>query len=175
MEGPRGADAGRALGMLIGGATGAAVTAPKHSKDREEDSGSSYYYNEGSDAPSLVSTEVTAGYDQLKIENLRYIDQNDNHMIDAGERARLIFEMHNTGNVTLHDVAPVISCSVPKRILISPTAIIASVSPGKRVRYTAELYGKKNLRTDKVHFSISFATGNVLYTVRRFDLDTNGR
>ena len=175
MEGPRGADAGRALGMLIGGAAGAAVTAPKHSKDRDEDAGSSYYYNEGSDAPSPVSTTVPAGYDQLKIENLRYIDQNDNHMIDAAERARLIFEIHNTGNITLHNVAPVVSCSMPKRIMISPTAIIASISPGKSVRYTAEVYGKKNLRTDKVHFSISFASGNVLYTVRRFDLNTKGR
>lgn len=175
MEGPRGADAGRALGMIIGGATGAAVTAPRHSKDNGESISSSYYYNEQSDMPSSVSPAVPEGYDCLKIENLRYIDQNDNHMIDASERAKLVFEIHNTGHVTLHDVAPVVSCSMPKRILISPTAIIASISPGKSVRYTAELYGKKNLRTDKVHFSISFASGNVLYTVRRFDLETKGR
>ncbi len=173
MEGPRGADAGRALGMIIGGAAGAAITAPKHAK---EDTASPYYDNKSSARmPSLESAVVPEGYDHLQIENLRYVDQNDNHKIDAAERARLIFEIHNTGNVALYDVAPVVECSMPKRILISPTAIIASIQPGKSVRYTVELYGKKSLRDGNAQFSISFASGNMLYTVRRFDLATRGR
>ena len=173
MEGPRGADAGRALGMIIGGAAGAAITAPKHAK---EDTSTSYYGSSSSaGTPSLESAAVPEGYEHLQIENLRYVDQNDNRRIDATERSRLIIEVHNTGNVALYNVAPVVECSMPKRIMISPAAIIASIQPGKRVRYTVELYGKKNLRDGKARFSISFASGNVLYTVRRFELETQGR
>ena len=172
MEGPRGADAGRALGMLIGGATGAAVTSPKRtteettvSRHRDTDS-----YNRRSDTPTIPQE-----YDCLKIENLRYTDNNDNRTLDASERARLTFEIRNTGSTTVYNVAPVVNTSMTKQIVVSPPAIIASIAPGRSVRYTAELYGKKNLRTATAQFTISYATNGTLYTVRRFELATHGR
>lgn len=62
-----------------------------------------------------------------------------------------------------------------KRIIISPTAIVASLAPGKGVRYAAELYAKESLRTGTADFSLGFAKGDMVYTVRTFQISTFGR
>ena len=59
-----------------------------------------------------------------------------------------------------------------KKVMVSPTAIVASIAPGRSVRYTAELYGKPSLRRGMADFTISFAYGQYLYTVRSFQLQT---
>lgn len=189
MDGPRGADAGQALGMVIGGVAGAAITSSGNRKsvksnrsrysDSESDYASNDVYSSGSNRSQKNQSyqsgavSIPDGYSDLQVENLRFIDQNNNHTIDALERSKLVFEIRNNGSQTLYNIAPVIGVSVPKRILVSPTAIIASIAPGKSVRYTAELYGKKRLDTGVVDCSIGFAVGKLLYTVRRFQLSTS--
>ena len=190
MDGPRGADAGRALGMIIGGAAGAAATAPKQQKQTQVGRYDEYTqersvdeYNRRSSSVNRRSAtidrqtgiSVPDGYEALQIEDLRFMDQNNDHRLNANERAKLVFEIRNTGSRTLYNVAPVVDVSDSKHILISPTAIVGSIAPGKAVRYTAELYAKKNLKNGNAQFRISFAQGKVLYTVRRFELRTQER
>ena len=173
MDGPRGADAGRALGMIIGGATGVAVTTPRSEKSRNDNRTTDSYNRRSPQAPAQPT--IPQKFYDLKINNLRLTDSNNNHAIDANERAQLIFEIENIGRTTYYNITPVVEVSDPKRILISPPAIIASLSPGRSVRYTVDLFGKKNIKTGIAQFSISFAEGDLFYTVRRFDLSTRGR
>jgi hypothetical protein len=182
MDGPRGADAGRALGMLIGGAAGAAVTAPKNNNSSDVSSRYDNYdqndevdtYNRHSRRNQVQQpvTSVPEEYSNLQIENLRFVDQNNNHTLDASERAQLVFEIRNSGNQTVYNVTPVVNSSDAKHILISPTARIDAIAPGRAVRYTAELFGKSHLRLGSADFTISFAVGKLLYTVRKFQLST---
>lgn len=184
--GPRGSDAGTALGMIIGGAAGAAVTAPKDKTSRHTDGYSSNQteeddidaYNRHSRKQGQTSTygqstqNIASLYDNLQIENLRFVDENNNRSLDAGERAKIVFEIRNNGSAEVFNVTPVLSVTGTKQILISPTAIIGSIAPGKTVRYTAELYGKKKLKRGVADFTISFANGQTLCTVRKFQLNT---
>ena len=176
MGGHRGSDAGAAMGMIIGGAAGAAATAPKDGKSsagrsRVEDVDD--YNRQSNGKRGSVQPGAPAELSALEIENLRFIDANNDRSINAGERARLVFEIHNLGNTAAHNVAPVISISGTKHIIVSPTAIISTIGPGRSVRYTAELYGKPRLRHGMADFQIGFAYGNnYVYTVRTFQLAT---
>lgn len=181
LDGPRGSDAGTALGMIVGGVAGAAITSEKP-KNKSSEPVRRYdndyagttdvdTYNRRNHGKSTV-TPIPDGYENLQIENLRFIDQNKNQALDASERAKIVFEIRNNGSHTLYNIAPVVEVTDNKRIIISPTAIVASIRPGKVVRYTAEIYGKPKLRPGIADFSISFASGQTYYTVRRFQLKT---
>ena len=182
MDGPRGYDRGRLMGMVIGAAAGAAVTAPKTvtRQERNFDYSSDNYLDEYN---RHSNQRTTAGYRQqmeneyasLSVDNIRFIDQNGNECIDANEHVKLSFDIRNKGNRTLYDVAPVISVNGTKQIFISPTAVIGSIEPGKAMRYTAEIIATKKLRNGTAEFSISFGSGDLLYTVSSFDLRTRGR
>jgi len=182
MDGPRGHDTGRLMGMVIGAAAGVAATAPK-TVTREEsnyDYSSDDYLDEYNRHSNRRSTQeyrrqIESEYANLSIDNIRFTDQNGNETIDAGEQAKLTFEIRNHGNETLYDVAPVISVNGTKQIFISPTAVVGSIRPGMAVRYTAEVLATNKLRSGTAEFTISFGSGDLLYTVSTFDLRTHGR
>lgn len=173
MDGPRGHDAGQLMGMVIGGAAGAAVTTPR--KATKYDDYDTYGRTKRSAATTISESQMTREYDNLSIENLRFIDKNNNQAIDAGENAKIIFELKNNGSSTLYNITPVLGVSDNKRIMISPTAIIASLAPGRSVKYTAEVFGQKNLKNGIADFSIGFAKGDMVYTVREFQLNTHAK
>ena len=72
----------------------------------------------------------------------------------------------------MDDIAPVLSVSGSKYIIISPTAIIGEVPAGRSVRYSAEVYATDKLRSGTVEFSISFAKRNYQYVMTTFELAT---
>ena len=184
--------------VLVCGLTGAFVTQPSEGPSPMKEAGFSDILDE--DAASLTVVEesdtdaaesadaavespdgaeaeaaapaVPDGYRDLQIENLRFVDKNSNRTIDAGERAKLVFEIRNAGPTTVYNVTPVVGVTGTKKVMVSPTAIVASIAPGRSVRYTAELYGKPSLRRGMADFTISFAYGQYLYTVRSFQLQT---
>lgn len=159
LSGPRGSDAGTVVGMIAGAAIGSAVTAPKENPNNG--------YNEGYEdgyADATVENEKNFAQENrqapwITIEDARFIDTDRNKAINAGEKCKLIFNVYNRGNTTAYDVAPIIKIEGTKRIYISPTAIIASIEPGKGVRYTANILGAKNLKDGIASFSISIGTG----------------
>ena len=180
MDGPRGHDAGNIIGMVVGGAVGAAATAPRAKKVERYDNYDTYSHRKtsrksSSPVPDKYSQDMIAEYDNLAVENLRFIDENNNHTIDAGEHAKIQFELKNNGNETIYNITPVIGVTDNKRILISPTAIIASIRPGRGVKYTAEVYGKPSLKSGQADFTLGFAKGNLIYTTETFQLATRGK
>ncbi len=172
----RGSDAGAALGMLIGGAAGVAATAPKHDSSAEMQSQVDEvdeYNRRSTSRKSTAQVNVPEEFRYLEIENLRFVDRDNNHCINADERCQLTFEIHNVGNNPAYNVAPIITISGTKHILVSPTAIVSRIGAGRSVRYTAEIYGKPRLRRGTADFEIGFAYGNSgIYTVRSFQLQT---
>lgn len=164
----RGHDIGTVAGMAIGGLIGGAATAPK---TKDGNYRSSDYYNSYDEQDYRLNNSYSP-YASLDIEEVRFIDANDNRCIDAGEHAKLTFIVRNRGNEFVYDIAPVITVTGTKQILLSPTAIINELAPGKAVRYTAEVVATRKLKNGIADFSISFSDGNELYTLRSFQLKT---
>ncbi|MBR5673710.1 MAG: hypothetical protein IKW97_04860 [Muribaculaceae bacterium] len=170
-DGPRGSDMGTVVGMAIGGIIGAAATAPK--TDDGNYRSSDYYYEYGRD--DYRQNNAYSPYASIEIEELRFVDENNNRTLDANEHAKLVFIMRNTGRDYVYDIAPVITVSGTREIYLSPTAIVKELGPGKAVRYQSEIIATKKLKNGTVSFSIGLSDGDKLYTMRSFELRTNRR
>ena len=170
-DGPRGSDLGTAVGMAVGGIIGAAATAPK--TDNGNYRSSDYYYEYGTD--DYRQNNYYSPYANIEIEELRFVDENNNRALDANEHAKLVFIIRNTGRDYVYDIAPVITVTGTKQIYLSPTAIVKELGPGKAVRYQSELIATKKLNNGTVDFSIGLSDGDNLYTLRSFQLRTNRR
>ena len=167
-DGPRGHDLGRVAGMAIGGIIGAAATAPKTEDGNYRSS--DYYYEYGQDDYRQNNSYSPFAY--IEIEELRFVDENNNQALDAGEHAKLVIIMRNTGRDYVYDIAPVITVTGTKQIYLSPTAIVKELAPGKAVRYQSEVVATKKLKNGTADFSIGFSDGDKLYTMRSFQLRT---
>ena len=163
--GPYGSNMGTLVGMAVGGAVGAAATAPKTVES------SSYYYN-GYDDNDFYSNSGYSPYAALDVSHVRFVSPDNSNTIVAGQHARLVFEIRNTGNNYIYDIAPVITVSGTKHIYLSPTAIISELAPGGAVCYQAEVVATNKLKRGVADFTISFGTGDRLYTARSFRLNT---
>ena len=170
-DGPRGHDLGRVVGMAVGGIIGAAATAPK--TDDGNYRSSDYYYDY--DMDDYRQNNAYSPFASIEIEELRFVDENDNRALDANEHAKLVFIMRNTGRNYVYDIAPVITVSGTKEIYLSPTAIVKELAPGKAVRYQSEVVATKKLKNGVADFSIGFSDGDKLYTMSSFRLRTNKR
>ncbi len=170
-DGPRGSDMGTVVGMAIGGIIGAAATAPK--TDDGNYRSSDYYYDY--DMDDYRQNNDYSPFASIEIEELRFVDENNNRALDGGEHAKLVFIMRNTGRNYVYDIAPVITVSGTKEIYLSPTAIVKELAPGKAVRYQSEVIATRKLKNGSVDFSIGFSDGDKLYTMRSFQLRTNKR
>ena len=170
-DGPRGHDMGTMVGMAIGGIIGAAATAPK--TDDGNYRSSDYYYDYGTD--DYRENNYYSPFANIEIEELRFVDENNNRALDAGEHARLVFIIRNMGRDYVYDIAPVITVSGTKEIYLSPTAIVKELGPGKAVRYQSEIVATKKLKSGNADFSIGLSDGDKLYTLRSFQMRTNKR
>lgn len=180
MGGPQGSDAGTVVGALAGVAVGVAATTPEvQERDYDDYDYTSDYYSRRSEVTysshSDEAREMGREYANIEICNLRFVDSNNNHAIDAGENCKIIFEVKNNGVGTLYNIAPVLSVSGSKNIAISPTAVISEIPSGKSVRYSAEVYANPKLRNGNAEFTISFAKRNYQYVITSFNLDTRGK
>lgn len=170
-DGPRGHDLGTVVGMAVGGMIGAAATAPK--TDDGNYRSSDYYYDYGMD--DYRQNNAYSPYASIQIEELRFVDDNNNRALDADEHARLVFIMRNTGRDYVYDIAPVITVTGTKQIYLSPTAVVKELAPGKAVRYQSEVVATRNLKDGTADFSIGFSDGDKLYTATSFQLRTRKR
>ena len=170
-DGPRGSDLGTVAGMAIGGIIGAAATAPK--TDNGNYRSSDYYYDY--DIDDYRQNNAYSPYVNIEIEELRFVDDNNNRALDAEEHAKLVFIMRNVGRDYVYDIAPVITVTGTKEIYLSPTAIVKEPGPGKAVRYQAEIIATRKLKNGTADFSIGFSDGDKIYTMRSFQLRTSKR
>lgn len=146
--GYHGSQFGALIGTVAGAAVGNAVTTPRQEQrvvEVIENTPSEPYY-----APS-----------GLQIINLRFIDDNRNHVIDAEEQCKLVFDIVNEGDVSAYNITPVVEeVSGMKHITISPSAQISYLPQGDRVRYTATIAGGKRLKAGEAVFRVYTTESN---------------
>lgn len=178
LGGPRGADAGTAIGVIAGVAAGVASTTPQVRGQGDYDYTSDTYKRHRKviySSSQQEAEEMGREYANLEIQNLRFIDPNNNHAIDANETSKIVFEVKNNGTGTIYNIAPVLTVSGSKRIVISPTAVISYIAAGQSVRYSAEIYANRRLKDGMADFTISFVKGNYQYTMSTFQLATRAK
>ena len=171
--GYNGSQFGALLGTVAGAAVGNAVTTP-----REESYQADEYYVKT--YPSSSQYEHTPSYEPssgLRIINLRFIDDNRDHVIDAEEDSKLVFDIVNEGDVPVYNITPIVEeVSGVKHILISPSAQIAYMPVGNQIRYTAIIRGGRKLKTGQAEFRVFATESNGAVTeAHEFALPTRKR
>ena len=94
--GYHGSQFGALVGTVAGAAVGNAVTTPKPEKKITE----TYVSN--------VPSEPYYAPSGLQIINIRFVDDNRNHVIDANETCKLVFDIANEGDVSAFNITPVV-------------------------------------------------------------------
>lgn len=178
MGGPRGSDKGTLAGLIIGGAIGAAATAPRNhqtSPARTQDDevctpstngGVSYgtYRSPRYQAGEAAYADVAG----LSVENVCFLDDNNNRRLDEGEQAYIVFDIYNNSATTLYNVTPQVACN-SRRVVVSAPATIASIAPQKGVRYKAAVRAARRV-SGELTFTISFGNGKQKAVAKSFKL-----
>lgn len=169
MGGPRGSDLGTAIGMVAGGVIGNTVAGAteRQTCDDSRSEDKARRRGEGSGEPAATPPGRIEG---LSVENIRFVDDGRDQCLNGGERAEILFEIHNTGASPLRDIAPVLTCSEPKRIAISPTAIVGSLEPGEGVTYTAAMAVSPRIKDGYVTFDLAFQCGSRTVSYKTFQI-----
>ena len=128
--------------------------------------GSDYTGNYSAQQPSAgesVQQEPTrtTGTLPIEIRNARFVDDNLNRQINRDELCKVIFELWNNGNQTLHDVQPIVTEETGNKHLdISPTIHVEQLEPGKAIRYTALVRADRRLKPGNAVIRVAAVRGN---------------
>lgn len=162
----RGSQFGALVGTVAGAAIGNAVTTPRQEKVVVEER-----------YPENAPTEPYYAPSGLRVTNIRFIDDNRNHTIDAGENCKLVFDIVNEGDVSAYNITPIVEeVSGMKHIGISPSAQISYLPQGDKVRYTATIAGGKRLKSGEAVFRVYTTESNgALSVTQEFSLPTAKR
>lgn len=110
---------------------------------------------------TLPSQPLAARPGGLVISNVRYLDQNGDQMLGAGEVSKIAFDLKNTSQYTLYNVQPIVVETTGNRhVLVSPTINVESIAPGSGIRYTATVVAERGLRRGAVAFRVSAETSS---------------
>lgn len=146
----QGSQFGALVGTVAGAAIGNAVTTPRQEKVVVEEK-----------YPKQVPVESYYAPSGLRITNIRFIDDNRNHTIDAEETCKLVFDIVNSGDVSAYNIMPVIEeMTQMKNLTISPSAQISYLPQGDRVRYTATIAAGKRLKSGEAVFRVYTTESN---------------
>lgn len=145
--GYRGSAIGTILGTVAGAAIGHAATTPKNKPSEK-----------------IIPAEATpldyysTAIDQLRIQNVRYQDDNDDKVIQSYESCKITFEIMNTGEETAYRIIPILTeTSGMKRLSISPSILVEQIAPHQGIKYTATVRVGKKLREGEAVFRVSVA------------------
>ena len=153
--GYRGSAIGTIIGTIAGAAIGNAVSAPK-----QEEYGYRIERTEPYE-PQPETYPAPSVFDNLKIRNIRFIDDNRDHVITSGESSKVIFEIMNEGDRTVYNVVPVVTETTGmKRIYISPSVMVEQIAPHNGVKYTANISAGERIKTGKITIRVAVANGN---------------
>ena len=158
-----GSQFGALLGTVAGAAIGNAVTTPPKEKV--------YHETEETNVPSGSYNAVSG----LQITNIRFIDDNRNQAIDAGESCKIIFEIVNAGDVAAYNIVPVVEeTSGMKHLQISPSAQVAYMNKDDRIRYTAVINAGKRLKSGEAVFRVYTSESNgAVSDIHEFSIPTH--
>ena len=171
-RGWRGGYRGSAIGTIVGTIAGAAIanaaTAPKQTEE--------YSYRVERTQPTYNPRPeaLPSAINNLKIRNIRFIDDSRDHVINAGENCKVVFEIMNEGNRTAFNVVPVVAeVTGMKHVYISPSVMIEQIAPREGVKYTASISAGERIKTGEVIFRIAVADENgEEYDWQEFSLPT---
>ena len=115
--------------------------------------------------PEEASTEKTVSVTELQrlrpaieLRNVRIVETRQEGVIHAGEQCKVVFEIMNRSNYTLHDVQPLVNeLTDNKHLHVSPNLHIESIAPGTGVRYTATVLADKRLKDGQAVLRIAVA------------------
>lgn len=115
--------------------------------------------------PETPSTEKTVSVTDLQrlrpaieLRNVRIVDTRQEGVIHAGEQCKVVFEIMNRSNYTLHDVQPLVNeLTGNKHLHVSPNLHIESIAPGTGVRYTATVLADKRLKDGQAVLRVAVA------------------
>lgn len=111
----------------------------------------------------------------IEIRNARIVDANQDNIISRGELCKVIFEVYNTGQSTLHDIQPtVVEANGNRHLFISPGIHVEQLQPGTGIRYTAMLKADNRLGDGTAHICLSVVQGeNAISKVTEFSVPTS--
>lgn len=111
----------------------------------------------------------------IEIRNARIVDANQDNIISRGELCKVIFEVYNTGQSTLHDIQPtVVEATGNRHLFISPGMHVEQLQPGAGIRYTAMLKADNRLGDGTAHICLSVVQGeNAISKVTEFSVPTS--
>ena len=97
----------------------------------------------------------------IELRNIRIDGVRQEGVIHAGEQCRVVFEIMNRSNYTLHDVQPLVNeLTGNKHLHVSPNLHIESIAPGTGVRYTATVLADKRLKDGQAVLRVGVAHHN---------------
>lgn len=162
----RGSAIGSIVGTLAGAAIGGALTAPKSREENRTNYPVEQVYAEPDYTQSALSS--------LYIRNIRFIDNDRDHVISSGESSKIIFEIMNEGNEIAYNVIPsVAEISGMKHLHISPSILVEQIQPGNGVKYTATVTAGKRIKTGTATFRLAVTdTRGQMYDQKEFTLNT---
>lgn len=114
----------------------------------------------------------------LEVRNARFVDDNQDGRLNAGELCKVIFEVYNTSDEVLTDVQPtVVETTGNRRIAVSQSIHIERIAPGRGIRYTAMVKADRRLRDGNSCFRVYAVQGNgkVVSNVCEFNVPTSRR
>ena len=130
--------------------------------------------------PSATVEELGTGFaysPSLEIVNARFVDDNENNMLDRNETCKLIFEISNHSNQPVYDVVPtVVETTGNKHIFISPSIHVEKIDAGSSIRYTAMVKADNRLKAGSARFCVSVIHGGkAISKVNEFNIPTKGK
>lgn len=106
-------------------------------------------------------TDMNANRDALQISNIRFIDNNGDGILQAGETAKITFEIRNRSRHNIRDVRPMVVETTGNRyVMVSPGIEVESIAPGSGIKYTASVMAMKRLKAGELLFQLSTLYGN---------------
>ena len=109
---------------------------------------------------------------QVKIRNIRFIDDGRNHIINPRENCKIVFDIVNEGKRTAYHVIPIVEeISGAKHIDISPSIMLEELEAHSGLKYTATLTAGKRLRSGEAAIRVAIADINgELYDTHEFTI-----
>lgn len=152
-----GSQFGALLGTVTGAAVGNAISTPQ---PIVENSNEDNYYSPNNSSSSYLPYQPTSVPSPIVISNIRFVDNNNNHVINPLENCKIIFDISNDSPVAIYNVTPVISITGVKNINVSPSQVISYMEPGSKIRYTATVLAGKRLKSGMANFNIYATDSN---------------
>ncbi|MBQ9230569.1 MAG: hypothetical protein IJ190_05225 [Prevotella sp.] len=99
--------------------------------------------------------------ERIVIRNARFMDNNQDGVLKAGEECKISFEIMNYSGRTLYDVQPMVyEVTGNKNLHISPNLHVESIAPNSGVRYTATVLAGKKLKDGTAKIRVGATVGS---------------